>query len=290
MPENEPTAPAADSPAAGDQSLNIREPPRILIPVEVLEGESIPDSVVEFLAPAEVILLGYHVLPEQTPTEQASMQFESRAQAAIQDIAQVFREAGREVETRVAFTHNRDQTVERVAAEVGATAVLLPNPAGTIEDIVVPLRGAIDVGRVADLVATLLSGREATVNLWGIGGGVGEFDPEGAVENARDRLLQRGLAAEQITTETSDVETPVYEIIDRSDEYDAVVMGEGGPSLLHTLFGDPGERIAEGAVRPVLVVRTRDPEPEEEAIPEGEQEGASASEPATDEERDQESA
>ncbi|MEF8799657.1 MAG: universal stress protein [Halolamina sp.] len=265
MSENDSTAPSADTNASEDQSLNIREPPRILIPVEVIKGESISESVVEFLAPAEIVLLGYHVLPEQTPTEQASMQFEDRAQEAIEDIASIFREAGREVETRVAFTHNRNQTVERVAAEMGATAVLLPNPAGRIEDVVVPLRGAIDVGRVTDLVATLLSGREATVKLWGISTATGQFDPEAAVEDARGQLIGRGLPAEQITTEVSEVETPIYEIVDRSGEFDLIVMGAGGSSLLTFLFGDPSERIAEGAVEPVLVVRNREPEEETES-------------------------
>lgn len=265
MSENDPTAPSADANASGDQSLNIREPPRILIPVEVIKGESISESVVEFLAPAAVVLLGYHVLPEQTPTEQASMQFEDRAQEAIEDIALVFREAGREVETRIVFTHNRNQTVERVAAEMGATAVLLPNPAGRIEDVVVPLRGAIDVGRVTDLVATLLGGREATVKLWGISTATGQFDPEAAVEDARGQLIGRGLPAEQITTEVSEVETPIYEIVDRSGEFDLIVMGAGGSSLLTSLFGDPSERIAEGAVEPVLVVRNREPAEETES-------------------------
>ena len=93
--------------------LTIREPPKILVPIQVLEGQTLPETLVEFLAPASVVVLGYHVLPEQTPTEQASMQFEERAQTAVDDIAYAFHEAGREVETGVAFTHDRDQTVAR---------------------------------------------------------------------------------------------------------------------------------------------------------------------------------
>ncbi|MFB6220187.1 MAG: universal stress protein [Halolamina sp.] len=259
MSDNEPTAPPAEE-IMSDESLNIREPPRVLIPVEVLEGDSISESLVEFLAPAQVVLLGYHVLPEQTPTEQASMQFEDRAQEAIEDIAAVFRDAGREVETRVAFTHDRDQTVERVAAEIDATALLLPNPSGVIEDVLVPLRGAIDVNRLADLVATLLGGRAGTATLWGLATSDAEYDPDAVVAEARETLIGRGLPADQIATETAVVDSPVRAIVDRSGEFDIIVTGEGDPSLLTSLFGEPSERIAGGAVAPVLVVRERDGE------------------------------
>ena len=236
--------------------LSIREPPKVLVPVEVLEGESVSESLIAFLAPAEVVLLGYHVLPEQTPTEQASMQFEERARGAVDDIAAVFREAGREVETRVAFTHDRDATVDRVAAEVDATAVLLPNPVGDVEDVVVPIRGAIDTGRLADLVATLLAGSEGSVTLWGLDA-EGEFDAAAAVDRASERLVGRGLDTARIRTEVTEVDAPVRAVVDRSAEFDVIVMGEGGPGLLTSLFGDPAERVAEGAVAPVLVVRER---------------------------------
>ena len=54
--------------------LSIREPPKVLVPVEVLEGRTVPESLVRFLAPSEVVVLGYHVVPEQTPAGQARLQ------------------------------------------------------------------------------------------------------------------------------------------------------------------------------------------------------------------------
>ncbi len=245
-------------PAPADESLHIREPPRVLVPVEVLEGESISEPLAAFLAPANVVVLGYHVLPEQTPTEQASMQFEDRAQEAVEDLAATFRAAGRDVETRVAFTHDRNQTVERVAEEVGATAVLLPNPVGDIHDVVVPIRGTVDADRLADLVGTLLAGGEGTVTLWGIEQRGVDFDADDAVEYVRETLADRGLPADQITTEVTESESPIRSIVDRSGEFDVIVMGAGGESLFAALFGDETERVAEGAVAPVLVVRDRE--------------------------------
>jgi nucleotide-binding universal stress UspA family protein len=230
-----------------------REPPVVLVPVAVLEGQTVGEPLAEFLSDAEVVVLGYHVVPEQTPTEQASMQFEERARAAVEDIAATFREAAAAVDTRVAFTHERDQTVERVAAEVGATAVLLPNPAGDIENVLVALRGAIDAERLANLVATLLG--DGQVTLWGLGSET--FDAEAAIEEARAMLTDRGVPAARITTKTTASETPVYDIVEQSAAADAIVMGAGGPSLFSALFGDDAERVAEGAVAPVLVVGRR---------------------------------
>ncbi|MFB6122552.1 MAG: universal stress protein [Haloferacaceae archaeon] len=237
--------------------LSIREPPLVLVPVAILEGQTIPEPLVEFLAPSDVVVLGYHVLPEQTPAEQASIQFEARAREAVEDIARVFHEAGRDVETRVAFTHDRDQTVERVAADVGATAVALPNPTGDVRDVLVPLRGFVDVDRLADLVATLLADTDGHVTVWGLAAGEGDFDAQRAVDDAVTTLRERGLPTEQVRAETSVVESPVRSIVERTGEFDAVVMGEGGDSLLAALFGEEAERVAEASVAPVLVVRKR---------------------------------
>jgi len=242
----------ADGPWDGD--LSIREPPKVLIPVRILEGQTLPASLVTFLVPSEVVILGYHVLPEQTPTEQASMQYEERARDAVDDIVDVFHEAGREVETRVVFTHDRDQTVERVATEVGATAVLLPNPTGEISDVLVALRGVVDTDRLADLVATLLGAGTGRVTVWGLAGD-GPFDAEAAVADARATMVERGLSADRIEAETTPSERPVADIVARTNEFDVVVMGEGEQGLLSVLLGDDAERVAEGAVAPVLVVR-----------------------------------
>ena len=259
----------ADATAAGSAAgtdghrtpeLAIREPPVVLVPVRVLEGGTLPDALVSFLAPANVVVLGYHVLPEQTPTEQASMQFEERARAAVDDIAAVFAGAGGDPETRVVFTHDREQTIERVATEVDATAILLPNPTGVVSDVLVPIRGAVDDDRLADLVATLADEAHERVTLWGLTDGPGGFDAEAAVADAAARLRARGIAEAQLTTETATTEAPIRDIVERSADTDVVVMGEGDGSILNALFGDDAARVAEGAVAPVVVVRHREPE------------------------------
>ncbi|WP_302080036.1 universal stress protein [Salinibaculum rarum] len=237
--------------------MRIREPPVVLVPVAVLEGQTVPETVVDFLAPARVVILGYHVLPDQTSTEQASLQFEDRAQQAVETIAETFRAAGGDPETRVVFTHDRDQTVDRVAADIGATATLLTNPTAEIRDVLVPLRGAVDQARLADLVATLLVDGEHSVTLWGIDTDDPDFDAGAAVENVRNRLDRRGVLAEQVDFERSSEEAPLRAIVERSAEFDAIVMGAGEESLVTVLLGEDEERVADAAVAPVLVVHQR---------------------------------
>lgn len=255
MTDEEP-APDGDEPT----TPSIREPPLILVPVEVLEGQTVPESLVAFLAPSDVVVLGYHVLPEQTPAEQASMQFEERAQEAVDDIAHNFREAGRNVETRVAFTHDSDKTLDRVATEMGATAVLLPNPTGEVEKVLVPLRGAVDVDRLADLVATLLIDSDIGVTLWALTSSEDDLEASALLDRAQATLEDRGLSMEQVDVESDEVDSPIRAIVERSGEFDVIIMGEGRQTLLTTVLGDTSERIAEGAVAPVLVVRRRSEE------------------------------
>ncbi|MFA1609607.1 universal stress protein [Halobellus rubicundus] len=239
--------------------LAIREPPVVLLPLAVLEGQTVPEPLAAYLAPAEVIVLGYHVLPEQTPTEQASLQFEDRAREAVDDVAETFRGAGGDPETRVVFTHDRRQTIDRVADEVGATAVLIPNPTGAIEEVLVPIRGSIDDGRLADLIATLSTAGDARVTLWGVATEGSEFDPERAVERAAARLRDRGFDGARLATETSVTDAPLRDIVDRSAEVDVIAMREGAESIVGALLGDDAERVATGAVAPVLVLRDRPP-------------------------------
>ncbi|WP_425601216.1 universal stress protein [Haloplanus halobius] len=70
-------------------------------------------------------------------------------------------------------------------------------------------------------------------------------------------LIERGLPTERIHTESTSVERPTQAIVDRSTEFDVIVMGEGESTLLTTILGETTERIAEGAVAPVLGVRRR---------------------------------
>ncbi|MFB6254255.1 MAG: universal stress protein [Halobacteriaceae archaeon] len=245
------------NPTESPRNLSIRKPPKILIPIAVLEGQTIPEPLVEFIAPANIVVLGYHVLPEQTPTDQASMQYEDRAQAAVEDIAQSFEAVEQTVETRVAFTHDGEKTIERVADEVDATALLLPNPTGPITDILVPIRGEINVDRLVDLVQVLLTNNEYTVTLWGIDT-VDQESIQETVNQADQKLREYDIESNLLSVEITDEDAPINAIVERSSEFDIIIMGEGERSLLTRIIGEDIDRVAEGSVSPVIVVRNAD--------------------------------
>ncbi|MDY7083395.1 MAG: universal stress protein, partial [Halobacteria archaeon] len=87
---------------------------KTLVPVEVLEGESVPQGVVELLSNVPVFVLGYHEVPEQTAPDQARSQFGEKANAKLDEIVEAFEQAGAEVESRLVFTQDSNKTLERV--------------------------------------------------------------------------------------------------------------------------------------------------------------------------------
>lgn len=228
----------------------------VLVPVDILEGETVPESVIDLLARVPVVLLGYQVLPEQTPPGQARIQFEDQAQSKLEVLADAFDEAGERPETRLVFTHDEEQTLDRVAEEAGCQAILIPNPAPDITRLLVPLRGEADVTRISTFVAALSGDRDISVTLFH----VAETEDESAtgearLEAAKRTLNEHGIDPGAINTEAAISEFPVETITTAATEYDAAVMGASEPSLQSILFGERAEQVAARSLGPVVVVR-----------------------------------
>ena len=234
--------------------------PSILVPVRVLEGESIPDGVPELLADAHVVLLGYHVVPDQTATGQARLQFEERATRRLDEFEELFTAAGATVERRLVFTHDGQQTIDRTIYERGCLAVLAPNATGEVEDVLVAVRGTVGADRLTRLVAGVFGDRDVTVTLYHVTGeGETAEDAETLLDGLVERLGRLGVDPDRLATRV-DVDGGVPgAIVDAADEYDAVVMGETDPSLVTYVFGLPADQVAERFLGPVLVVQRERP-------------------------------
>lgn len=215
---------------------------RILVPVAVLEGESPSSGLVELLGTVDVTVLGYHVLPEQTPADQARAQFEERATAALENITAEFRAAGSAADHRLVFTQDRQQTIDRVAAELGVDGYALPGSTGAIERLLVSLPPGVAHDRIAAFVATLVGDREIAVTAV-LGDG-----------ESLDALTAAGVDAEQVVSGDDRIAT----IADAAAGHDAVVVSEHSPSLSGLVFGDPADRLNRATVGPVIVLRTPD--------------------------------
>jgi len=230
--------------------------PPILVPIRVLEGESVPEGVPDLLANAHVVLLGYHVIPEQTAPGQAQMQFEERATNRLDEYEAIFEEAGATVERRLVFTHDGQKTVDRTIREHDCLAALVPNATGPVEDVLVAIRGAVGIDRLTRVVAGLFGGTDASVTLYHVAEpNETDADAETLLDGLADRLEDQGVDASRIETRVDRDQAALDAIVGAADAFDAVVMGETDPSLSTFVFGMPADQVADRFLGPVLVVQ-----------------------------------
>lgn len=228
----------------------------ILVPIRVLEGESVPEGVPELLANAHVVLLGYHVIPEQTAPGQAQMQFEERATQRLDEYERIFEEAGATVERRLVFTHDGQKTIDRTIAEHDCMAVLVPTATGPVEDVLVAVRGAVGVDRLARVVAGVFGDTDAGVTLYHVADeDETDDDIQTLLGGVADRLAEFGVDASTVETRIERDRDTLDAIVDVADTFDAVVMGESDPSLATFVFGMPADQVADRFLGPVLVVQ-----------------------------------
>ena len=238
--------------------------PCVLVPIRVLEGESIPEGTPELLANAHVVLLGYHVVPDQTAPGQARMQFEERALQRLEEFETILEEAGAVVETRLVFTHEEQKTIDRMIAEYDCLAVLVPNATSSPENILVAIRGTVGIDRMARVVSELFAGTDVGVTLFHVTDeDETTEDAETLLEGIVARLTEEGMDAEALDTRIARDVSPRDAIAEVADEFDAIVMGESDPSLITFVFGMRAEQVADRFLGPVLIVQREKPADEE---------------------------
>jgi len=241
----------------------VTDRPRILVPIRVLQGESIPEGVPELLANAHVVLLGYHVVPDQTATGQAKLQFEERANKRLEKYGSILEDAGATVERRLVFTHDGQKTLDRISDKDDCLAVLVPNGTRPPADVLVAVRGTASVSRIARVVAGLFSSTSVSVTLYHVTEtNETDDDIQTFFDGVRSRLTALGMDPSAIDTQIDPEAKRLGAIAAAAEEYDALVMGESDPSLATFVFGMPGEQIADRFNGPVLVVQREPPNPE----------------------------
>lgn len=235
--------------------------PSILMPIRVLEGESIPEGVPELLTNAHVVLLGYHVVPDQTATDQARSQFEEQATRRLEDFTAILEHAGATVESQLVFTHDGQTTIDRLTAEHDCLAVLIPNATRPLEDLLVAVRGIVGIDRFVRLVSGLVASIDVNVTLYHVAEeNETDEDVETLLDGIATRLSEEGVPPESIDLQVSREGDPREMIVDAADEYDAIVMGESDPSVTSFLFGMTADQVAKQFLGPVFVVQHEEPE------------------------------
>jgi nucleotide-binding universal stress UspA family protein len=239
--------------------------PTVLVPIQILEGESIPEGVPDLLSGAHVVLLGYHVIPDQTAADQARMQYEERATTRLDQFQSMLENAGATVETRLVFTHDGQSTIDRTIYEHDCLAVLVPNATETPENVLVPIRGTVGVDRIVRLVAGLFDDMDVGLTLYHVQeDDESEEDARLFLEGIADRLVEKGVDRDAIEMWVSSGEKSPDAIVDVAEDFDAVVMGESNPSVVTFVFGMRAQQVADRFLGPVLVVQRERPEETEE--------------------------
>lgn len=234
--------------------------PTVLLPIKILEGPSMPEGVPTLLSRSHIILLGYHVVPDQTPTEQAELQFEDRASDRLDDLEQLLVEAGATVERRLVFTHQAQQTLDRIITEHDCDAVLVPNTVAELDEVFVPVAGVVGMDRIATVVAGMFD-PSVSVTLYHMHPADGtEEDAQRFLEGVADRLVDLGMDEAHIDLRIEAGADPLEAITDAATEYDVVVMGESDPSIATFVFGMPATQVAQAFLGPVIVVQRAVPE------------------------------
>ena len=224
---------------------------RVLVPLAVLKGETISPGLMRLLSTLDVTVLGYHVPPDQTSAEQARNQFGERAKSSLDDIIQEFQQTGGDADYHLVFTHDRQQTVQRVAEEMDARAIVTTGATGNVDRLLVSLSGDVDVERILSFVSELIAEREIGVTLLAVSDRTD--DVESRLKDAASRLSSEGVDVETVAKTGSAFDA----ITGTIEGHDAVVLGEKAPSLTSLIFGDETDRIASTTVGPVLVVRSK---------------------------------
>lgn len=230
--------------------------PTVLLPIRVLEGDGIPDGVSDLLANAHVVLLGYHVIPDQTAPGQARMQFEERATDRLAEFEAMLESRGATVETELVFTHEKQQTIDRQIRDHDCLAVLVPNATKLPESVLVAVRGTVGSSRIVRLVAGLFAGTDVDVTLYHLAAeDESDEDAETMLDAIRTQLVEGGIDETAIDLEIDHDSDSREAIIDAATSFDAVVMGESKPSLATFVFGMAADDVAEQFLGPVLVVQ-----------------------------------
>lgn len=228
----------------------------ILVPVDVSEPTTLTQGVADLLDSVNVVLLGYFTVPDQTVPAQLKDTRAEQAEERLAETAAQFSRGNGTLTTKLVFTHDRQDPIDRIAAQHGCDAVLIPGDANGVDRILVPLRGDRNLDRILGVVESVLRNSEATVTLSHTVETDGERSRgESLLEKAATRLLEAGVERGRIDSRISESDDVPSDIIDASNQFDLLVLGETEPSLRERIFGARLQKIATEGNNPTLVVR-----------------------------------
>lgn len=237
---------------------------RILVPLEILEGEMFDDDLIDLLSTAHVVVLGYHHVPEQTAPSQMRQQYEERAITVLDDIVTDFKDAGGTAERRLIFTHEPEQSINRVIEEIAATARVYPNHVRPVSSMLLVLDRPADPVRLATFAATLRGDRAMEVTVVVPRTPRSTVDATEKIEVCTRTLREHDVPPEAIEGHIKKGTSIVEAVADVAATHDITIMGKHERDWRNLFFGEVSERVATESLGPVFeVFRETDREPNE---------------------------
>lgn len=224
----------------------------ILVPVDISETETPPLDIIDLLGPSNVVLLGYFPVPDQAAPALIKDEYEAEAEERLLELA----EGRPDLREVLVFTHDREASIDRIAAEYDCDAVLTTGEISEISSVLVPLRGDTNLDRIISVTANLLRASGATATLFhSVAEDADESYGEFLLQGATDRLVELGVDEDRVDWQLTDSGDPQRDIIDRGADYDLIVFGESEPSLRDRIIGELLTPIVDEIDRPALIVR-----------------------------------
>lgn len=221
---------------------------KIIIPVNVLEGQTIQPALAELVEDLDVILVGIHVTPEQTPPGQAKEQFEDQAIKKLEAVMNVFEQDEGSIESHVVFTQDRQKTINRLVDEHEAIGYIVPNPMDSDDKVLLTYQHDVNTetrDRILDTASELFSNaKQIELIVFG-----------GDEEEERQNAVNAGINKDVLQVSTTEKIDSIGEISREATDYDIVCMVEQQQALHGLLFGNEGNRIARNSLNPLVIIR-----------------------------------
>lgn len=224
----------------------------------VSDSDHLSVSIVETLAPAQVVVLGYWPVPDQSSPKQLRDQFEDEALESLEVVTKPLEGHGCAVVSELSFTRDRNHLIDRVANRHGCRSVLTPGEVRSTppESVLVLLKSDSDLDRIVGTLGTLCADSELDVLLFHA---VERGDDPDAIESllhdVADRLADRGIDPDRLHREQGERGSRVDTIVSEVSAHDLVVLSESEPSVRERLFGPVQSAIADRTDRPSLTIR-----------------------------------
>jgi nucleotide-binding universal stress UspA family protein len=228
----------------------------ILIPIDVSGPETPPNGIIGLLGSVNTVLLGYYPVPSQAAPAQIKHDKESEAAQRLESISKTLTDDDHNVTEVLVFTHDREDTIDRIADEYDCDAVLSSGDVDTVERILVPLRGKTNLDRILSLVDDLMRTSEASVTLFhSVDDDTNGHTGDSLLDDAAHRLRTSGIDRDRINKRLSESGSPSREIVELAPNFDVLVLGETEPSLRERILGALPIQTIDETNKPVFVVR-----------------------------------